>query len=444
MSTDEKSVPMLALKFFRSGRAAATALENKGLTEFGVKLFAGFIWQTGVKRFLTCSDGENAMEALKEAAASACVEVEAMSRESPVGDHNANAEIESGVRQLKRQMRSIRLALEQRIGQVLGERDPILAWIPKFAGDVLAHYRRGSDGKTPWQRETGRRWTRPPHQPLQQEESEVPVRRQFYVKKADVTKYGYTPGCKSCAFPRQGRSSTIAHTPECRKRILEKVEDDDAERANAFHQKMISEAMRQQDTQESAPAAVTVVASAPAAEQDESMEPSKGAGSAGGTGKRAVPVLPAPPVEEEPVEEEEKKGQKRASETPAEELAERSAGAQPAPFRMPEEVPRSQHQNVEEIAAEAQQDAMLSSVDLATVKETAEVELGWGKRHLAELAHLGFQRQFREVPEEYSKEEVQELAVAALELGGADVVELYSPPRFTAAANELGLRPFCR
>ena len=55
MSTDEKSMPMLALKFSRSGRVAATALESKGLTEFGVKFFAGFIRQTGVKRFLNCS-----------------------------------------------------------------------------------------------------------------------------------------------------------------------------------------------------------------------------------------------------------------------------------------------------------------------------------------------------------------------------------------------------
>eukprot|EP00971_Amphidinium_carterae_P101932 2017895-Amphidinium_carterae.1 len=36
--------------------------------------------------------------------------------------------------------------------------DPMLTWIPTFAGDVIAHFRKGEDGKTPWQREIGRKW----------------------------------------------------------------------------------------------------------------------------------------------------------------------------------------------------------------------------------------------------------------------------------------------
>ena len=46
MSEEGVSTPMLALKFSRSGRMAATALEQKGLTQYGVKFFAGFIQQT--------------------------------------------------------------------------------------------------------------------------------------------------------------------------------------------------------------------------------------------------------------------------------------------------------------------------------------------------------------------------------------------------------------
>eukprot|EP00972_Heterocapsa_arctica_P111490 16413257-Heterocapsa_arctica.AAC.1 len=36
MSTDERSIPCLAVKFSRSKRVAATALEQKGVTEYGV------------------------------------------------------------------------------------------------------------------------------------------------------------------------------------------------------------------------------------------------------------------------------------------------------------------------------------------------------------------------------------------------------------------------
>ena len=62
---------MIAVKFCRSGRIAATALEQKGLSQYGVKFFAGFIEQTGVRTFINKSDGELAMKVLKDAAAKA-------------------------------------------------------------------------------------------------------------------------------------------------------------------------------------------------------------------------------------------------------------------------------------------------------------------------------------------------------------------------------------
>ena len=68
---------------------AATALEQTGLTQYGVKFFPGFIQQTGVRMFINKSDGEPAMKALKDAAAKALEGVETISQESPVEDHQA-------------------------------------------------------------------------------------------------------------------------------------------------------------------------------------------------------------------------------------------------------------------------------------------------------------------------------------------------------------------
>ena len=161
MSTQEDSVPMLALKFSRSKRLAATALPRKGVSDLGCKFFANFIKMTGVKRFVNFSDGEPAIKSLKEAAARRVDGVEAIPRESPQGDHQKSGDIESGVRELKRQMRAIRMNLESRVGKPLAEDDPLLMWIPTFAGDCIAFHRRGLDGKTPWERETGRKWRRP-------------------------------------------------------------------------------------------------------------------------------------------------------------------------------------------------------------------------------------------------------------------------------------------
>ena len=149
---------MLALKLSRSGRMAATALVQRGLTQYGVKFFAGFIQQTGVRMFINKSDGERAMKALKDAAAKALEGVESISQESPVGDHQANGDTESTVRTLKAQMRATRFALESRLGRQLAHDDPILTSIPTFAGDTIARFRKGPDGKTPWEREQGRKW----------------------------------------------------------------------------------------------------------------------------------------------------------------------------------------------------------------------------------------------------------------------------------------------
>ena len=91
---------------------------------------------------------EPAMKALKDAAAKAPQGVESTGEESPVGDHQANGDIESAVKMLQAQMRATRFGLESRLGRQLAHEDPISTWIPTFAGDTIARFRTGPDGKT--------------------------------------------------------------------------------------------------------------------------------------------------------------------------------------------------------------------------------------------------------------------------------------------------------
>ena len=112
----------------QQGRIAATALEQKGLTQYGVKFFAGFIQQTGVRRFINKSDGEPAMKAWKDAAPKALEGAENIGQEPPVGDDQANGDVESAVRTLEAQMRATRFGLESRLGRQLAHDDPILMW----------------------------------------------------------------------------------------------------------------------------------------------------------------------------------------------------------------------------------------------------------------------------------------------------------------------------
>ena len=61
------------------------------------------------------------------------------------------------MRELKRQMRAVQMQLDERLGVVLANDDPLLAWIPTLLRGVISCYRRGADGKTPRERETGRK-----------------------------------------------------------------------------------------------------------------------------------------------------------------------------------------------------------------------------------------------------------------------------------------------
>ena len=66
---DGKSLPMLCIKDRRTKRVAATFLESKGNTPYGVKFFENFLRSTGYKRVINKSDGEPGMVSLKTKAA---------------------------------------------------------------------------------------------------------------------------------------------------------------------------------------------------------------------------------------------------------------------------------------------------------------------------------------------------------------------------------------
>ena len=82
MSENGAPTPHLAIKFSSIGPIAAIALEQKGLAQYGVKFFARWIPQTGVRRSINASDGEHSMKALRVAAATVCEAVKAIPHET--------------------------------------------------------------------------------------------------------------------------------------------------------------------------------------------------------------------------------------------------------------------------------------------------------------------------------------------------------------------------
>ena len=112
-----------------------------------------------MKRFIFKSDQEPAILALKER----IIEVlgkkyEVLRKESPVGDHQANGEIENAIKELEKQIRVLKIALEQKIPQVLKDDHPLMAWIPEYAGFLLSRFQVAADGKTAYEKLKGKQY----------------------------------------------------------------------------------------------------------------------------------------------------------------------------------------------------------------------------------------------------------------------------------------------
>ena len=159
----EKRMGRLSILVIRDSRTlaiAATFVDAKGPTAYVVKFMANFVKHLGYRRAVCKSDGEHSIVALKEQAAKDAG-VENVPQESPVADRRANGAIENLCQEIKRQVRVLRSSLEEKLGQILKEDDPVLSWFPRHSADLICRCKRGVDGKIPEQRRSSRQWRKP-------------------------------------------------------------------------------------------------------------------------------------------------------------------------------------------------------------------------------------------------------------------------------------------
>ena len=101
-----------------------------------------FVASTWYRRATVQSDGEPSIVALKTATLLTSPFVELVLRESPVGEHATNGVAESAMREVKRQTRTLKFALEAHVGKIV-ESHSILKWIPTMAVDAISFLRIG-------------------------------------------------------------------------------------------------------------------------------------------------------------------------------------------------------------------------------------------------------------------------------------------------------------
>ena len=84
-------------------------------------------------------DGEPSIAALKTATLLASPFVEVVLLESPVGEHATKGVAESAMREVKRQTRTLKFALEPHVGKIF-ESHSILKWMPTMAADAISFF----------------------------------------------------------------------------------------------------------------------------------------------------------------------------------------------------------------------------------------------------------------------------------------------------------------
>ena len=84
-------------------------------------------------------------------------QTQTMSELSPVGDSKSNGLIERTIQTVEGQVRTMRCALEARIGRKLVPGGALFSWLVIHAANVINLFEIGKDGKVPYQRLRGRK-----------------------------------------------------------------------------------------------------------------------------------------------------------------------------------------------------------------------------------------------------------------------------------------------
>ena len=74
---------------------------------------------------------------------------------SPVGESESNGRAENSIRRVQEKIRTIRHHVEQHAGVKIPEQSPIMAWMVRWAAELISKYSRGDDGKSPYERIRG-------------------------------------------------------------------------------------------------------------------------------------------------------------------------------------------------------------------------------------------------------------------------------------------------
>ena len=138
----------------------AYAVRSKGATEtWMVEQIVEDLETIGLsnERIILKADQETSMTDIQQAVAKLRKGHGSAIEQSRVGDSNSNGRIERAIQDLKGLIRTLRSALEAKIGSKIQLSDPIVPFMVRHAAHIINVSRVREDGRTAWQNMKGRR-----------------------------------------------------------------------------------------------------------------------------------------------------------------------------------------------------------------------------------------------------------------------------------------------
>ena len=150
-----EALPLLAILDEATQRVFSVSLPQKGLGhQYNAAVVTKLIKILGHQHSVLKTDTERSLVALRTAVQQQLPNV---SFEDAVkGESQTNGPIESAVGRLQAQARTLKSALEYNYELAIG--NPILCWLVDYCGTLLSRFQRGADGRTPYERSTGKAW----------------------------------------------------------------------------------------------------------------------------------------------------------------------------------------------------------------------------------------------------------------------------------------------
>ena len=154
-------MPILVMHDEKSGMTFSTVVPNKGLHPYAIVRTCNDLSLLGYEQITLKSDGEPAIKALKEAVqADSSMKIELSGRqgkplgqiikeESPAYDSRSNGRIESVIKSIQGQVRTMKDALESRMSMKIKDDHPCLPWMIRHAGYLRSRFHVGDTGRTP-------------------------------------------------------------------------------------------------------------------------------------------------------------------------------------------------------------------------------------------------------------------------------------------------------